>query len=176
MTHAWVVLLRAVNLGGRNKVPMPELRAVLAREGYASVRTYIASGNVLLAAGKDRAAVARSVERLIAERFGVETLAIVRTPRELAAVAAAHPFGDDTSRTHVSFLAGAPEQAAAERLAEADHGSDRVHLAGSDVYLQYPDGVQRARLSAAKLERLLGVPGTARNWRTVTALADLAGA
>jgi len=169
------VLLRAVNLGARNKVPMAELRARLEEEvGYRDVRTYIASGNVLLDGPRSKAAVARKLERLIADEFSVETTAIVRTPKELSAVVDGHPFGRDTSRSHVVFLADRPTRKAAESLAATDHSPDRAIVAGRDVYVQYPAGVQGARLSAARLERLLDVPGTHRNWRTVAALAELA--
>ena len=171
----WVVLLRAVNLGARNKVPMAQLRTLLEEEaGYRDVRTYIASGNVLLDAPRGKAAVARKLEGLIADAFDVETVAIVRTPRELSAVVAGHPFGRDTSRSHVVFLAERPTQKAAESLATTDHSPDRAVVAGRHVYVQYPAGVHGARLSAARLERLLDVPGTHRNWRTVAALAELA--
>jgi uncharacterized protein (DUF1697 family) len=170
----WVVLLRAVNLGARNKVPMAQLRALLEEAGYGNVRTYIASGNVLLDGPSGRAAVARKLERLIADAFEVETTAIVRSPKELSAVVDGHPFGRDTSRSHVVFLADKPTKKAAESLAAADHSPDRAVVAGRDVYVQYPAGVQGARLSAARLERLLEVPGTHRNWRTVAAVAELA--
>lgn len=170
----WVALLRAVNLGARNKVPMAELRKLLEEAGYDGVRTYIASGNVLLDGPNRRNAIAAELERLIADAFGVATTAILRTHNELAAVVAEHPFGSDTSKSHVVFLAGKPKREGAERLAEIDPSPDRVALAGADVYLQYRAGVQRARLSAARLERLLGLPATHRNWRTVVALAELA--
>jgi uncharacterized protein (DUF1697 family) len=170
----WVVLLRAVNLGARNKVPMAQLRTLLEEAGYGDVRTYIASGNVLLDGPRDRTAVARKLERLIADEFDVETTAIVRTPKELSAVVAAHPFGRDTSRSHVVFLADRPTKKAAASLAAADHSPDRAVVAGTDVYVRYPGDVQGSRLSAARLERLLDVPGTHRNWRTVAALAQLA--
>jgi uncharacterized protein (DUF1697 family) len=170
----WVVLLRAVNLGARNKVPMAQLRTLLEDAGYGDVRTYIASGNVLLDGPRSKAAVARRLEEIVADAFDVETTAIVRTPKELATVVTDHPFGRDTSRSHVVFLAGKPAKKAAETLAAADHSPDRAVIAGTNVYVQYPAGVQGSRLSAARLERLLDVPGTHRNWRTVTALAELA--
>jgi uncharacterized protein (DUF1697 family) len=170
----WVVLLRAVNLGARNKVPMAELRKELESAGYEGVRTYIASGNVLLESTKKRDAVAGEIERLIAKAFGVETTAIVRSPKELAKVVTAHPFGADTSKSHVVFLAEKPKREASQQLAAVDPSPDRVVLRGVDVYLQYQAGVQGSRLSAAQLERLLGVRATHRNWRTVTALAELA--
>ena len=170
----WVVLLRAVNLGARNKVPMPKLRSLLEEVGYGDVRTYIASGNVLLDGPRSGTAVARGLERIVAEEFRVETIAIVRKPAELATVVSEHPFGGDISRSHVVFLAKRPTAKAAKRLAETDHSPDRGVLAGKNVYVQYGGGVQSARLSPARLERLLGVAGTHRNWRTVSALAELA--
>jgi len=170
----WVVLLRAVNLGARNKVPMPELRSLLEEAGYGDVRTYIASGNVLLDGPTSGAAVARELERIAADEFGVDTIALVRKPAELAALVSEHPFGRDTSRSHVVFLAKRPTAKAAERLVETDHAPDRGVLAGKDVYVQYGAGVRNARLSASRLERLLGVSATHRNWRTVAALAELA--
>jgi uncharacterized protein (DUF1697 family) len=170
----WVVLLRAVNLGARNKVPMADLRGLLAEAGYCDVRTYIASGNVLLDGPGSGAAVGRKLERLIADAFGVTTTAIVRKPGELAAVVAGHPFGRDTSHSHVVFLAKRPTAKAAKSLATADQSPDKAVLAGKHVYVRYAAGVQGARLSAAGLEKLLGVPATHRNWRTVAALAELA--
>lgn len=170
----WVVLLRAVNLGGRNKVPMAELRELLAEAGYGRVRTYIASGNVLLEGPGSRAVVAAELERVVADAFSVTTTAIVRKPAELAALVGGHPFGTDTSRSHVVFLASRPTPKTVEGLAAADHAPDRAVVQGADVYVQYGAGVQNARLSAARLERLLGVTATHRNWRTVAALAELA--
>jgi uncharacterized protein (DUF1697 family) len=170
----WVALLRAVNLGTRNKVPMAELRARLETAGYEGVRTYIASGNVLLDGPRSRTAVAGELERLIAKAFGVDTTAILRTPKELATVVAGHPFGTDTAHSHVVFLAAKPAPDAAARLATLDPSPDRALLVGAEVYLQYSAGYSGSRLSAAHLERLLAVRGTHRNWRTVARLAELA--
>lgn len=172
----WVALLRAVNLGKRNKVPMADLRTLLDRAGFGDVRTYIASGNVLLESRDDPAAVAGDLERLIAEAFGVETTAILRTPGELGAALSSHPFPDEGDPTHVAFLAAEPTEEAATRFAAEDHGRDLAVLAGLHVYLRYPAGFHRARLSATRLEQLLGVRATQRNWRTVVKLAELAGA
>ena len=170
-----MALLRAVNLGGRNKVPMAELRARLADAGFGEVRTYIASGNVLFtAAERDAAAVARRVERTVADAFDVTTTAVMRTFAEVRALAEAHPFGDDTSRTYVTFLAEEPDAAAVAGLEELDLGRERLHLAGRDAILHLPDGVGGAQLTAATLEQRLGVAATNRNWRTVAKLAELA--
>jgi len=168
----WIVLLRAVNLGARNKVPMAELRQLLEEAGYEDVRTHLASGNVLLDGPRRRARVATEIERLIADAFGVTTTAILRSPKELAATIAAHPFGKDTSQSYVAFLAARPKQADAATF-ETDHGDpSRTVLSGADVHLKLGHGVHGAHLSVARLERLLSEPATLRNWRTVVALAE----
>jgi uncharacterized protein (DUF1697 family) len=166
----WVGLLRGVNLGARNKVPMAELRALLEAEGYGGVRTYIASGNVLLDGPRARARLAAELERLVADAFGVRTAAVLRTPRELAAAVAAHPFGAKTSETHVAFLSARPSKAAATRIEDVEE----VVLDGAELYLRLPRGVHGSGLSVAQIESLLGVTATLRNWRTVVALAELA--
>jgi uncharacterized protein (DUF1697 family) len=166
----WVALLRGVNLGARNKVPMAQLRTLLEDCGYGDVRTYIASGNVLLDGPAARKKLAPDLERLIADAFGVTTAVILRKPRELAATVEAHPF-ERTSDTHVAFLAERPTKTAAAKLEAVD--ADAV-LVGAELYLQLPRGVHGSRLSNARIESLLGVAATLRNWRTVVALAELA--
>jgi len=169
----WAVLLRAVNLGARNKVPMAELRKLLEEAGHEDVRTYLASGNVLLDDGADRATVARDLEKLVADAFGVTTIAIVRSSKELTATIAAHPFGRDTSHSHVAFLAATPKRSLAASFRKDEGDPARTVLRRADVYLKLGRGVHGAHLSVAQLEKLLGEPATLRNWRTVTALADL---
>lgn len=170
----YVALLRGINVGGNAIIKMADLKACVSALGHGNVRTYIASGNVLLDGPRGRSTIAGELERLIADSFQVKTTAVMRTPRELARVVAGHPFGADTSRSHVVFLADKPDSEAARQLGAAEHSPDRALLVGADVYLRYPAGVQGSRLSAARLERLLGMPGTHRNWRTVAALAELA--
>lgn len=166
-----IALLRAVNLGKRNKVPMAELRAVLEAAGCTGVRTYIQSGNVILDHPRPDAAV---IERAIADAFGVQTVVVLRTPAQLRELVAGHPFGEDTSASYVAFLAGRPTPAALRALADRDVEPDRFELAGPDLVLHLPRHTQGARLSPAVVERTLGVPATLRNWRTVTRLAELA--
>ena len=175
MAQTWVALLRAVNLGARNKVPMARLREVLGDLGCESVATYIQSGNVVFARGRtsDRDRLARELERAIEDEFGVRSAVVLRTAAEIDKLAASHPFGGDTSQTHVAFLTARPTAKAVRALAGLDAGPDRFELRGSDVFLHYPSGVQGSRLTAARLERTLGVAGTVRNWRTVTRLAEL---
>jgi uncharacterized protein (DUF1697 family) len=166
----WVALLRGVNLGARNKVPMAKLRTRLEDAGYENVRTYIASGNILLDGPAGKKKLASDLERLVLDSFGVTTAVILRKPQELAAVVDARPF-DDPSETHVAFVAARPAKSAAARLDALDQDAA---LVGSELYLRLPRGVHGSRLSIAQIESLLGVPATLRNWRTVVALAELA--
>jgi uncharacterized protein (DUF1697 family) len=165
----WAALLRAVNLGSRNKVPMAALREALTAAGYTDVRTLIQSGNVVFATSKPDAA---EIEELIAAEFGVHTVAVLRNARQLRALAAAHPFGTDTSRTHVTFLRD-PITRSARQALESVAGDDAFEIIGGDVVIRYPSGYQAATLTAARIEKALGTPGTARNWRTVQKLAEL---
>ena len=170
----WVALLRAVNLGARNKVPMAKLRALLEDAGYGDVRTYIASGNVLLDGPTSRTALARrSSSGSWPDDFGVDTTAIVRKPDELSARSSRPSLRPDTSRDARRLpRQAAHAKAAAARLEEAA-GAERVFSPARRL-----PPVPRRRPGRATLgrplESLLGVPATHRNWRTVVALAELA--
>jgi uncharacterized protein (DUF1697 family) len=170
----WVALLRGINVGGRSKVPMAPLRELCEELGLTGVRTYIASGNVLFESPtRSRSRLCAQIEQAVAERFGVPVAVVLRRPAELRALVAGHPFGADSGRTYVAFLAAKPAPAAVAALGRVECGAERFEVAGADVYLHYPDGYARVRLSGALLERHLGA-ATVRNWRTVAKLAELA--
>ena len=175
MAQGWVAFLRAVNLGARNKVPMARLREVLTELGCEGVATYIQSGNVLFVRGRasDRASLTKELERAIEKEFGVASAVVLRTFAEIENVTKSHPFGRDTSQTHVAFLAAKPTTKAVRALEELDIGSDRFEIRGSDVLMHYPNGVQGSRLFS-RLEKTLEVRGTVRTWKTVSKLAAMA--
>jgi uncharacterized protein (DUF1697 family) len=174
MDQDWIALLRAINVGGRNRVPMAALRDVFEAAGCRSVSTYIQSGNVLFTRpAPDRAALAAELEAAVEAEFAVRGSIVLRTFEELRAVAGSHPFDNDTARTSVTFLAAEPEPDRVRELMDVDIAPDEVAVVGSDVYLRYPNGIRDARLTGALLERRLGMAGTSRNWRTVTKLAEL---
>jgi uncharacterized protein (DUF1697 family) len=175
--HGWVALLRGINVGGKNSVPMAQLRNAFEEAGAADVATYIQSGNVVLThASSDRAALAKQLEDAVRDTFGVSSTIVLRTFAELTKVARAKPFGPDNSNTHVTFLERKPTAAAIKSLADLEISPDEVKVVGSDAFLRYPNGVSGSRLTGPLLERRLGVAGTARNWRTVTRLAAMASA
>jgi uncharacterized protein (DUF1697 family) len=185
-TH--VALLRGINVGGRNKVAMGDLRAVVASLGHTDVATYIQSGNVLFTTrGTDDRAIAAALEEAIAGTLGVRAAVVVVSRGELARVVAGNPYADeaDPKRVHAIFYgdeAGAERVAAvaaAEQRAAEQGGRDAATVAGRVVYLHTPDGLGRSKL--AEFLSRTGTPGlrpggTARNWATVTQLLTRCGA
>jgi uncharacterized protein (DUF1697 family) len=175
--HSWIALLRGVNLGSHNKVPMAGLRSLMSDIGAEDVRTYVQSGNVVFTSGLARDELARRIERELGARFGVDADVVLCTKAELSRIVARNPFADDESeptRLHVTFLAEPPERGRAAELEREEFEPDRFHVTRAAVYLHTPDGYGRTKLSNAYFERKLGVRATTRNWRTVTILAELA--
>ena len=173
---AYVAFLRAVNVGGKNKVPMARLRDALAAAGLEEIATVLQSGNVVFRSRASAAAAAKVVAATIEETFGLEIGVVIRSAAELAAVAATTPFLDqepdgDAKTLHVAFLSARPSAAAVAKLDRDRSAPDSFAVAGREIYLSYPDGSGRSRLTLDYLEKKLGVTGTARNWRTVQRLA-----
>jgi uncharacterized protein (DUF1697 family) len=174
-----VVLLRGVNVGRHRRVTMADLRAALATAGYPDVATHVQSGNLLVTTRVGAARLSRDVETALRAQLGLDIDAIVRTAAQLRAVLAANPFlaeGLPTPALHVGYAKRKPARAAATALAERDFGRDRAVVSGADVYLCYPDGQGRSKMTGATLEKILGVPITVRNWNVTTALAERAAA
>jgi uncharacterized protein (DUF1697 family) len=185
-TH--VALLRGINVGGNRKVPMAELREVIAALGHADVATYIQSGNVVLTAadpGTDSEQLAAQLEDAIAARFPFRPAVIVLSRAELARAIADNPFPGESSPKllHAIFrrqdLAddAAPAVATAQQRA-ADKGSrDEAAIVGRTLYLHTPDGLGRSilavELNRAGPARTTQADGTARNWATVTKLMTM---
>jgi uncharacterized protein (DUF1697 family) len=174
-----VALLRGINLGPNNRIPMAELRTALGEAGFGGVATYLQSGNVILRElpaklrGADDGKLAGAIEKVIADTFGFDIRVVVRTADELEAVLAKDPFAGvatDPAKYLVTFLEGTPKPLT---LDPADYAPEQFALHGTEVYLWLPDGVHKAKLGKAKWERLAGVSGTARNWRTVQKLHAL---
>ena len=172
-----VALLRGINVGGRNKVPMADLREVVTSLGHTGVSTYIQSGNVLFSA--DTAAVAKLpavVGKKIVTRFGFEVPIVVRSQRELAAVARAHPFGGDgvdVSILAVMFLGDKPSAKQIATLDPARSPRDQFVVRGREIFVHCPTGFAKTKLTNAWFDSRLATVSTARNWRTVLKLDEL---
>jgi uncharacterized protein (DUF1697 family) len=172
-----VALLRGINIGPNKRIAMAELREHLTASGYGDVETYLQSGNVLLESTTEPAQLAHELELRIAEWFSIDVPVVVRTREELAGVVARDPLGaviDDPKRYQVSFLSSELDSVAATRIAAAALPSERVVIAGREIYAWHPAGINRSALALALADRRLGVVSTARNWNTVTALLGLA--
>ena len=175
----YVALLRAINIGARNKIPMSGLKALFSDLGHEDVATYVQSGNVVLTSGDSVAKVARALERLIRKEFGPEIPVVVRTRTQLAKVVERNPLGKvakNPKRYQVSFLEKKPSAAVMRKLEQVAAPSERVVAHGREIYAWHPEGVARSKLWAALAGKGLGVTATARNWTTVTKLLELADA
>lgn len=174
-TH--VALLRGINLGPHNKLPMPELVELFEAAGCTSVATYIQSGNVVFAASPAVAKkVAAGVSRAIAERFGHAVPLVIRTAAELTAAATKNPLLGpkvDTSRLHVAFLSEKPSAKAVAELDPKRSPPDVFVVQGSEIFLLLPNGVADSKLTNAYFDSKLRVVTTIRNWRTVQTLAEM---
>jgi len=177
-----VALLRGINLGGRNKIAMADLRKIVTSLGHTGVTTYIQSGNVLFtAADRDNAELAAELESVIAEAFGVVSPVVVLTRDELAQVLRDNPYREEPNPrlVHVVFLNAEPTQERLDKIAAAAKGSrDGVRAIGRALFLHTPDGFGRSELAQVLL-RIAGgsgktsVAATARNWATATKLLSL---
>jgi uncharacterized protein (DUF1697 family) len=178
MPDRYAALLRGINVGGKNLLPMKDLIQLFVAAGCDEVSTYIQSGNVLFSAP---AKVTRTLPAVIGEaiskRFGFSIPVILRSAEELGHVASKNPFlakDADPAALHVSFLADAPEAARARKLDPKRSPPDELIVKGKEVYLHLPNGMGRTRLTNAYLDSTLGTVSTARNWRTVLKLVELA--
>jgi uncharacterized protein (DUF1697 family) len=185
-TH--IALLRGINVGGRNKVAMVDLRAVITSLGHADVTTYIQSGNVVFSTDEtDTVALAAAMEGAIAKALTVAPRVLVVPRAELAQLARGNPYPAEPNprNVHVVFLAENPGPGTVEAVADAqrqasEKGSrDSTQFVGRALFLHTPDGYGRSQL-AELLARANGplaarAAGTARNWATVTKLLALCG-
>jgi uncharacterized protein (DUF1697 family) len=164
----YVALLRAVNVGGTGTLPMAELKAICEGLGFADVKTYIQSGNVLFRSELAETKVQGKLEAALAERMGKTPGVLLRSRRELEAVAAKAPFPDAKPNfLLVTFLPEPPAANALDRLVAPD--GEEVKIDGREIYIHYPNGSGRSKLKLPALK-----PGTARNLNTVRKLAELA--
>lgn len=175
----WIALLRAVNLGARNKVPMPGLREALTAAGLRDVRTYVQSGNVAFdSRHRSPASVSTAVREVVRREFGVDQPVVVRTGEQIASVVAGNPYPEAAVERpkllHVTFLTAVPEPARVALVHEDPISSDVCRIVGADLYVDHQASVHGSRFTGSWFDRHLGVEGTARNWRTVLALLALA--
>jgi uncharacterized protein (DUF1697 family) len=177
-TATHVALLRGVNVGGKNRLPMADLVTLIHEAGGRDARTYIQSGNAVFRAGARAAGFEAKLAQAISARFGITVPVVLRSVEELRRVASAHPLAgpghDAGKQLHVGFLAAAPAEARVAQLDPARSPPDAFVVKGSEIYLLAPNGVARTKLTNAYFDSKLGTTSTFRNWATVQALLALA--
>ena len=176
----WIALLRGINVGGKNRVPMADLRAVIEALGAQDVRTLGASGNVVfeLVVEGGSPGLEASVSEGILARFGLRVPVVVRTRDELAALMASAPFAEpDQAPTahHVFLMSRVPDPSAVEALDPDRSPPDRFSVSGREIFVHSPNGLGRSKLTVDWFERGLGVTVTQRNWRTMQSLQRMVG-
>jgi len=174
-----VSMLRGVNVGGHNKVAMQALRSLYASLGLLDAQTYVQSGNVVFRTKeKNLASLAAMIESAIERSFGFRPSVILRTISELRAAIAANPFatrsGIEPSKLLVTFLAASPSAEARQKALSIKADPEELHILDRELYIYFPNGMARPKLSMASVERALKIPGTGRNWNSVTKLLELA--
>ena len=185
--RTFIALLRGINVGGHNKVPMAELRTLCEGLGWEEVQSYVQSGNLVFEApgepaslkkGLEPASLEAELERAIQGRFGLSISVIVRAAADWPAYVAGNPFpGASESAPNAVMLAlskAPPKPGAAEGLRERAADGERIERVGDALWIHYAGGSARSKLSPALLDRLVGSPVTTRNWRTVLKLDELA--
>jgi uncharacterized protein (DUF1697 family) len=173
----YIALFRGINVGGKNTLPMKELVAILEDLGARKVKTYIQSGNaVFIGKDKDAPRLSKAIRVEIKKRRGFEPHVLLLGLEDMERAMEQNPFPEaETNPTalHAGFLDAAPEHPDMKTLESLKSDSERFRLIDRVFYLHAPDGVGRSKL-AAQAERLLGVPMTDRNWRTVGAIWRMA--
>ena len=171
-----LALLRAVNVGGR-KVPMAQLRDLCAGLGWQDVATYIQSGNLLFEAPGTDSALEKTLERAIEVEFGLDVPVIVRSAAEWAKLAASYPF-EKTARdapNRLQLLVSKKPLAtdAAEKLRARAQAGEEVEAVAGGLWVHFPEGVARSKLTPSLIDKACGSPATARNYRTVVKLEEM---
>src|SRR4051812_14026598 len=172
-----VALLRGVNVGGKT-LKMEALRTGLEELGFADIRTYVQSGNVVFVSPETSAArLSKKIEDRILDEFGLAVSVLVKTAKEMKQIVKENPFlkdkAIDESKLHVTFLSDIPKGPTVEKLKALQPMGNAFQTVGSQIYLYCPNGYGRTKLSNNAIEKKLSVVATTRNWRTVNTLLGM---
>lgn len=175
--RTFIILLRGVMPTGKNRVPMARLREVMAAAGYGRVRTWIASGNLLVDTRESAPETAARVRALINQEIGPDLAVVARSPEEVARVLADNPFegaGHDPARVFYAFFETRPGDDKLAALKQRDFGDNKLVITDFAAYMYIPGDYTKAKLNAAVLEKATGVAITMRNGNTLNKLVEMA--
>ena len=173
----WIALMRGVNVGGGNKIAMPALRGSCEGCGFERVATYIQSGNLVFDAAGDESSVTATLRKLLMDEHKLKVPVVVRTAKEMDRLADRHPglaAGIDPKYLHIVFLDKKVKKSDAARIDGSRFRPDAFTVDGREIYVTYPNGSGRSKLTIDVFEKAFGVTATARNVNTVHKLIDLA--
>lgn len=173
----FIALLRGINVGGNNRIPMSDLRTLCGELGWSDVQTYIQSGNIVFSASGKPGALETKLQRAIESHFGFSIPIIIRSAAEWPTYIKSNPFLDACKKEpHLVMLClskTSPKPDAAKNLLERAASGERIIQIGDALWIHFAGGVARSKLSPAVLDRMAGSPVTARNWLTVLKLQDM---
>jgi uncharacterized protein (DUF1697 family) len=173
-----ISLLRGINMTGHNSVKMKDLSELYNNLGFTNVETYIQSGNVIFSCPESRSSydISTMLERSILEKFGYNVPVMIRTIVEMKKLMADNPFLDednfDASKMAVIFLHEEPTGTQIQKVSGVSYPPDKFKISGTEICIYCPNGFGRTKLYTNFFEQKMGVVGTARNWKTITAIMD----
>jgi uncharacterized protein (DUF1697 family) len=173
-----ISILRGINVGGKNKIPMVELKALYEKAGFKNVITYIQSGNIVFSADKKELnSLSEKIQQFIFKKYGYTIPVIVRTVEEMQWVVDSNPMlkikGIDIEKLHVTFLSAYASEQALEKIKAYDYSPDEFIIVDREVFISCPNGYGNTKLSNTFFENKLKVTATTRNWRTVNELVKI---
>jgi uncharacterized protein (DUF1697 family) len=175
--QGFVALLRGINVGGKNRLPMAQLRAICTEAGCNGVRTHIQSGNIVLASSAAATALEKRLEQAIAQEFHFRIPVLVRSASGWRRYVKNNPFPREaaTQGNHVLLCVSKlpPKKTAVAELQQRATQGERVVRKGDALWIHYANGIGRSKLTPALLDRHVGSSVTARNWRTVLKLEEM---
>jgi uncharacterized protein (DUF1697 family) len=175
----FIALLRGINVTGRNKIPMAELRSLCADLGWRDIQSYIQSGNLVFRAGAGPAKLEAELEQAIERCLGLAIPTIVRAAADWPAYVRGNPYPDASARAPnavmLALCKAPPRPDAIGKLRERASNHERIVQVGNALWIHYGDGVARSKLAPSLLDRFVGSAVTMRNWRTVLKLQEMAG-
>lgn len=177
MASTYVALLRGINVGGKNKLPMAELRAALTGDRIDRVSTYIQSGNIVLASTFSAAELEAQLERTLDQEFSLRIDVVVRSATQWERYLGDNPYPQEAQeapkQTQLGLSQRPPARDAAHALQQLATRGERVRLVEDGLWIHYPNGIGESKLTSAVMDRCVGSSVTARNWRTVRKLGDM---
>jgi len=171
-----IVLLRGINVGGHNRLPMADLRSLLAKNGYKNVTTYIQSGNILLESNDSVEKITQHIALLIKQQFKYTIPVITITADEIITCFTDNPYlkiEDDIKNLHVTFLKTIPAEQLLRNLEINSAANDSFTIVGKSIYLHTPNGYQKTKFNNTQFEKKLNTTATTRNWKTTTKLYEM---